>query len=237
MVLPFLHRANQFCSKTGKVSIISTSKILFNKSGGYQKFRQFLFNDNYVEAVFNFSALRKPKKGQGKSIFADAVGPACVLFYKKNAPEKQKHSITYLCPKPTARDRFTGDLVLDALDFFYLPRYECQKPDTVIWKTAMWGTENDFQLIQTLAERDSLKHYLTEKNGWYKGVGFKLLTPTKDNTYEKHSASVYFRKVVKYYEGDIIYIIKPNQKRFWSRSIAMQDSSSILLEIVNMDKE
>lgn len=56
-------------------------------------------------------------------------------------------------------------------------------------------------------------------------------------SYEKHSASVYFRKVVRYYEGDIVYIIKPNQKRFWSRSQAMQDSKTILLEIANMSEE
>ncbi|NJO90158.1 MAG: hypothetical protein HC831_15345 [Chloroflexia bacterium] len=64
----------------------------------------------------------------------------------------------------------------------------------------------------------------------------KLIQKIDDYSYEKHSASVYFRKVVKYYEGDIIYIIKPNQKRFWSRSQAMQDSNSILLEIANMDE-
>ena len=148
MVLPFLDRASHFCNEKGQVAILSTSKILFNKSGGYQKFRHFLFNENYVEAVFNFSALRRARKGQGKSIFADAVGPACVLFYMKNPPEKQKQKITYVCPKPTIRDQYSDELILDALDFYYLPRHECKKPDTIIWKTAMWGTENDFELIK-----------------------------------------------------------------------------------------
>lgn len=176
MVLPFLDRANYFCNEKGQVAILSTSKILFNKSGGYQKFRHFLFNENYVEAVFNFSALRRARKGQGKSIFADAVGPACVLFYMKNPPEKQKQKITYVCPKPTIRDQYSDELILDALDFYYLPRRECKKSDTIIWKTAMWGTENDFELIQTLSEKKKLSDYLTEKNGWYKGEGFQFLS-------------------------------------------------------------
>jgi type I restriction-modification system DNA methylase subunit len=176
MVLPFLDRASYFCNEKGQVAIFSTSKILFNKSGGYQKFRHFLFNENYVEDVFNFSALRRARKGQGKSIFADAVGPACILFYKKNPPDKQKQNITYVCPKPTIRDQFSDELVLDALDFYYLPREECKKPDTIIWKTAMWGTENDFELIQTLSEKKQLNDYLTEKNGWYKGEGFQFLS-------------------------------------------------------------
>ncbi len=183
MVLPFLDRASYFCNEKGQVAILSTSKILFNKSGGYQKFRHFLFNENYVEAVFNFSALRKARKGQGKSIFADAVGPACVLFYMNNTPEKQEQKITYVCPKPTIRNQYSDELILDSLDFYYLPRQECKKTDTIIWKTAMWGTENDFELIKVLSEKKQLNDYLTEENGWYKGEGFKLLTLTKDNRY------------------------------------------------------
>jgi len=53
-------------------------------------------------------------------------------------------------------------------------------------------------------------------------------------SYEKHSESVYYRKVVKYYEGDIIYILKPDEKRFWSRSQAMQDADDIIVEVSNM---
>lgn len=189
MVLPFLHRASQFCNETGKVAIISTSKILFNKSGGYKKFREFLFRKNYVEAVFNFSALRKAKKGKGKSIFSDAVGPACVLFYKKVYPEHPSTSITYLCPKPTKRDVFSNDLIIDALDFYFLPRIECEKNDTSIWKSAMWGTENDFRLIKELLSKKSLDYYLSKHNGWEKGVGFKFLTLTKDKTYESEEIS------------------------------------------------
>ena len=65
----------------------------------------------------------------------------------------------------------------------------------------------------------------------------KLIRKIDKYSYKKYSASVYFRKVVKYYKEDIIYIIKPNQKRFWSKSQAMQDSNSILLEIVNSEGE
>jgi type I restriction-modification system DNA methylase subunit len=184
MVLPFLHRASQFCSETGRVAIISTSKILFNKSGGYQKFREFLFNkENYAETVINFSALRRAKKGQGKNIFADAVGPACVLFYRKNAPELQNPNITYVCPKPTERDQFSDDLVLDVLDFYYLPRSECQKPDSIIWKTAMWGTENDFNLISGFWKKNSLKKVLNKKKGWETGVGLIFMAPNSKNRY------------------------------------------------------
>lgn len=183
MVLPFLHRANELCEHNGKIALLSTSKILFNKSGGYRKFREFLFENNYVETIINFSALRKPRKGQGKSIFANAVGPACVVFYRKERPKDHSDILTYCCPKPTVKDKYFDAVILDRLDFYYLPREECEKNDTTIWKIAMWGTERDFRLIKKLICKKSLVKFLSRKRGWYRGVGFKFLTLTKDKEY------------------------------------------------------
>ena len=50
----------------------------------------------------------------------------------------------------------------------------------------------------------------------------------------KHSDSVYLRKTLKYYEGDLVYIIKPNQKRFWSKMQAYDDAAAIVNDILNM---
>jgi len=203
MVLPFLDRASWFCNDTGKVAIISTSKILFNKSGGYQKFREFLFQENYVDTVINFSALRKAKKGQGKSIFAHAVGPSCVLFYQKQIPAKKSNTITYVCPKPTERDTFSDSLILDALDFSYIPRLEAEKKDSIIWKTAMWGTENDFNLIQSGSKTTTLKKILSKKRGWYIGGGFQFLSSNREKTWVDSSLGkqkiMTAGKVLRYY--------------------------------------
>lgn len=179
MVLPFLHRASELCAENGKIALLSTSKILFNKSGGYQTFREFLFKETLVETIVNFSALRKPHRGQGKSIFANAVGPTCVLFYRKRSTKIPDDTITYCCPKPTAKDKYIDTIILDKLDFYYLPRAECEKKNTVIWKVAMWGTERDYQLIKKLLSQKPLRNYLTKKNGWYKGVGLQFLTNNK----------------------------------------------------------
>ncbi len=50
--------------------------------------------------------------------------------------------------------------------------------------------------------------------------------------YEKHSESIYYRKVIKYYKNDCIYIIKPNQRRFWSVSQALNDADELLLDFM-----
>lgn len=206
MVLPFLHRANEFCSKNGKVSIVSTSKILFNKQKPYQNFRKFLFNKTYVDAIFNFSALRKAKKGQGRKVFADAVGPSCVLFYKKEVPKQTNQNITYVCPKPTERDRFSDSIVLDELDFFYLPRHECEKPKSVIWKVGMWGTENDFHLINKLSQKKTIKTSIIQKKGWYSGGGFQFLSKKREKTFINNKIGKYKimtpSKVSRYYTNE-----------------------------------
>ncbi|EOG6893492.1 endonuclease, partial [Flavobacterium psychrophilum] len=52
--------------------------------------------------------------------------------------------------------------------------------------------------------------------------------------WSKDAQSIYFRKKLNYFDGDDIYIIKPNQRRFWSQTVAMEDSKSLLVEILNM---
>lgn len=48
------------------------------------------------------------------------------------------------------------------------------------------------------------------------------------------SESVYSRKTLTYYSGSRVYLIKPNQKRFWSRMQAYDDAASIVNDIMNM---
>jgi hypothetical protein len=51
--------------------------------------------------------------------------------------------------------------------------------------------------------------------------------------WEEESSNIYFRKKLNYKAGDDIYIIRPNQRRFWSQSMALEDASELILEILN----
>ena len=53
--------------------------------------------------------------------------------------------------------------------------------------------------------------------------------------WDKKEGGIYFRKKLNYYDGDSIYIIRPNQRRFWTQSMAMQDASDLIVEILNME--
>ncbi len=52
----------------------------------------------------------------------------------------------------------------------------------------------------------------------------------------KKAPSIYVRKHIIYYDNDTVYLIKPNQKRFWSKSQAMEDATSLIADIINMTK-
>lgn len=51
---------------------------------------------------------------------------------------------------------------------------------------------------------------------------------------QKKSPSIYIQKNLKYYDGNDVYFIKPNQKRFWTRSQAEEDATELIADIVNL---
>lgn len=49
----------------------------------------------------------------------------------------------------------------------------------------------------------------------------------------KQSTNIYFRKKLNYKNGNEIFIVRPNQRRFWTQSMAIEDASELILEILN----
>lgn len=64
----------------------------------------------------------------------------------------------------------------------------------------------------------------------------KQLQEIDQYTIQKKEHSIYVQKYIKYYDKDTVYLIKPNQKRFWTRTQAMEDASSLIADIINMAK-
>jgi type I restriction-modification system DNA methylase subunit len=180
MVLPFLHKSTKF-APNGEVALIFNTKVLTNTGGTYQNFRKWLFNDCYVEKVYNFSILRNAKKNFGGQLFGDATGPISIVYYQKEQPINPSDKIAYYAPKTYIKSNIIEGLNIDFTDLKHLPREECQKPDTKIWKVAMWGGMNDWNLIQQLSNSkfENINDFNNSHN-IKSGVGFQLLTQKKD---------------------------------------------------------
>ncbi|GHV10076.1 type I endonuclease-methyltransferase fusion protein [Bacteroidia bacterium] len=61
-----------------------------------------------------------------------------------------------------------------------------------------------------------------------------LLKELNKYSIQEKGKNIYVQKQFRYYDNDKIYLIKPNQKRFWTRSQAVDDAMSLIVEIANM---
>ncbi len=196
-VIPFIHKSTLLAPK-GKIALLATTKILTNTLGTSQNFREWLFNENYVEKVYNLSILRKSPKTFGGSLFSSATVPASIFFFQKEAPQKKSKTIEYWAPKTYIKNHIAEGVVIDSSDIKYLPRKECQKPDTKIWKIAQWGGLNDFILLDTLGNTDNLKLFF-QSHKVETGVGLELSSPcNKDNTQIKEIPHIGVLNVDRY---------------------------------------
>ena len=179
MVLPFLHKSAYLAPK-GEIALIFNTKVLTNTGGTFQNFRQWLFNENYVDKIYNFSILRKAPKNAGGQLFNSAVGPISIIFYQKETPKNLKETITYYAPKTYIKNDVLEGIVIDSSDEKHLPRIECEKKDSKIWKIAMWGSYFDYELVNSLSFKfKSLGNFIKSNSEWdcAKGIMSDSLKP------------------------------------------------------------
>lgn len=236
MVLPFLHKATTFAPK-GEIALIFNTKVLTNTGGTYKNFRKWLFKDCYVNKVFNFSILRNAKKNFGGQLFGDATGPISIVFYQKEQPKKPNDKIAYYAPKTFIKSNVIEGLSIDFTDLKFLPREECQKPDSKIWKIAMWGGMNDWELIQNLNDSfDTIKSFFENKDIDY-GVGFELSSPANKPNNEIKELPIHTpNNILKYYTPTPIDRIDKVKFRRLGKTEAYQTSHILLNEGIKVNE-
>jgi type I restriction-modification system DNA methylase subunit len=207
MVLPFLHKATTF-AENGEIALIFNTKILTNNKITYQNFRKWLFNECYVEKIYNFSILRNAPKNFGGQLFGSATGPISIVFYRKKTPKKKSDTIIYYAPKTYIKSNVIEGVSIDGTDLKYLPRDECKKPTSKIWKIAMWGGIGDMNLINKLNSYKNLEQFISDEN-FEKGSGLQYLNnstknPKVDNEIpNKYIAPTDIKRYVSYSFSDL----------------------------------
>lgn len=236
MVLPFLHKATEF-APNGEVALILNTKVLTNTGGTYQNFRKWLFNDCYVDKVFNFSILRNAKKNFGGQLFGGATGPISIVFYQKEEPKKPNNKIAYYAPKTFIKSTVIEGLSIDFTDLKFLPREECQKPNTKIWKIAMWGGMNDWDLIQNLNDNSKTIKSFFENQGIDYGVGFELSSPANKPNNEIKELPIHTpNNILRYFTPKPSDRIDKIKFRRLGKTEAYQTSHILLNEGVKVNK-
>ena len=57
-----------------------------------------------------------------------------------------------------------------------------------------------------------------------------------DSLDSEMSDQLYTRRHLRLYAGDTFYVVKPAQKRFWSRSAGMADADSVLKDLMGSER-
>jgi len=50
---------------------------------------------------------------------------------------------------------------------------------------------------------------------------------------ENEQDSVHYRRVLRLYQKDMVFLIKPNTLRYWLKSIALRDASDVMVDLIN----
>jgi hypothetical protein len=209
-VLAFMDKAVQFVHDEGQIALIFNAKILTNTNKNYRNFRKWLFNTTCVEKVYNLSIFRKTKKDFGGQLFNSTSIPVCIAFYQKTFSSDVPDTVEYFAPLSYIKSNLIDGLVVDSADVKFLPRYECQKPGTKIWKIAMWGNIQDFHLLSLLNSKAEiyLKSYF-KQNKWIHATGLNGDSKHKDFA---PASIIETKEIQRYYTPDSVAV--PNDKYY-----------------------
>jgi hypothetical protein len=54
----------------------------------------------------------------------------------------------------------------------------------------------------------------------------------EDLLHRRHGSRLFINRILRIYEQNVIFMIKPNQKRYWLRSIALRDADETLIDLL-----
>ena len=169
-VIAFIHKSVEFCPH-GEIALIFNTKLLTNTQGTYCKFRKWLLNENYVEKLYNLSILRKVPEDFGGRLFNGATSPVSIIYFKHQQPKIISPTIAYWAPKSYQKTSAIDGIVINDSDIKFLPRTECQKANTKIWKIAQWGNYSCFRLLKRLENQNETLENFFKRLCWSFGRG------------------------------------------------------------------
>jgi hypothetical protein len=205
-ILPFMHKATLFCPD-GQIALVFNTKVLTNTNGKFCNFRKWFFENTCVETIYNLSILRKSPHTFGGNLFAKAVVPVAVAYYRASLPENPSKTLKYLAPKTYVKSSMFEGVVFDSTDVKYIP-IDLVRKGFHVWKAFMWGNYKSYLLLRKLMTKKTIKNWADEK-GWIYGKGVnrdsKRLTFTP-------SKLIDISKVQRYYTLASVCTVNNNKR-------------------------
>ncbi|NOQ26950.1 MAG: N-6 DNA methylase [Bacteroidales bacterium] len=204
-----------------KVSFIVTSKVLYNLNG--KDFRKYFLNNYLLEKVFELAPVRHQIFNNSSD---PSVAPAAILFYKPCKKENIVNNIIdHITLKPSRFFSMFKIFSLNRSDFKKVAQIKLLEYDW-LWKTLVYGTYFDFNLLLRLKSKySSIEKELQDTDRFIKGQGVMIGGGDEnDSTHLKGLPYLNTRKDIK------PYWINEDINSRWDLSIAHRPRKEILFK-------
>jgi hypothetical protein len=139
----FVSKGLQLIKDSGRVAMIQPAPPwLYQRGNPACDLRRKLFEDYTVDEVTNLSALRR-------EMFADVIGPSCVLVAgarQKTTPQTQLY---YFTPKPLRSVDSACTICIEPADVNRIT-HDVAADDALVWSVLALGGQRDMRLLQRL---------------------------------------------------------------------------------------
>lgn len=161
----FIPRASDFLDDDGVVSLIVTSKILYNVNDYI--FREDLLNKFHITKFFDLTLVRQ-------DLFKNSNWPAVIIFYKNIAADEliEYNHVEFISLKPNIYLKL-NKIVIETRDIKNIKQKDLMDYDW-LFKVLLVGNSLDFNFIKRLKhEFITLDDFINKHSSLQCGVGFK----------------------------------------------------------------
>jgi hypothetical protein len=143
----FVLRTSDFSSAQTKSALIITSKTLYNLNA--VKFRKYLLTNYFIDKIFELAAVRREVFDKSKD---KSIAPAAILFFHyAHGENTDKNIIEHIALKPNRFFSLFKVFILQRNDYKQVVQSRLMEFDW-LWKTLVYGSYLDFNLIKRLKE-------------------------------------------------------------------------------------
>jgi 16S rRNA G966 N2-methylase RsmD len=164
----FLLRTSDVSTTQTRCALIVTSKTLYNLNA--EDFRRYFLHNYFFDKVFELAPVRKEVFDRSND---PSVGPAAILFFHYAHGEvTDKNIIEHIALKPNRFFSLFKLFMLQKNDYKKVVQSRLKKDDW-LWKTLVYGSYLDFNLIKRLKTEYKTIGDIIKENGYLTGQGIQ----------------------------------------------------------------
>jgi hypothetical protein len=145
----FLYRIGDFSTEYTKISLIVTSKNLYNIKPGSKFFRRYFLDNFKINQIFELSSVRRQVFIKSK---AKAIAPPSIIFFQyANGQNTDDNVVKHISLKPNRLFELFNIFVIEKYDYKEVLQKHFKQYDW-LFKVLVYGNILDFYFIKRLKE-------------------------------------------------------------------------------------